>query len=262
MLDLLALPWRRRSKNRPEGEPFRLARHLVPKIDRLRTRQRRSYPEIESSLFWSAYQRCSPFSLLHVPGFYNLYQSLRYIAANRLAGAAVECGCFLGGAAAFMGLLRREWALDGLEIILYDTFEGPPVGCSDIFTGGRLIETPSRLPNYERQVEATLRDILGSLDGIRLVVGLVEDTVPRTIPEAVALLRLDTDFYESTKVELEHLYPRLVPGGVLIVDDYGSFQGSRRATDEYLGRLARPPLLNRIDNGIWAGVKPAPAAAD
>ena len=260
MLDLFARPWRRRSQNR--GETFRLARHLVPKIDRLKTRQRRSYPEIESPLFWSAYERCSAFSLIHVPGFYNLYQSLHYIAANRIAGAAVECGCFLGGAAAFMGLLRQEWALDGLDIVLYDTFQGPPVGCSDVFRGGHPIETPSRLPNYERQVAATLRDILGSLDGIRLVVGLVEDTLPHTNPEAVALLRLDTDFYDSTRVELEHLYPRLVAGGVLIVDDYGSFQGSRRATDEYLRTLVRPPLLNRIDDGIWAGVKPGPFVAE
>lgn len=72
----------------------------------------------------------------------------------------------------------------------------------------------------------------------------------------MALLRLDTDFYSSTKIELEVLYPQLCPGGVLIVDDYGLFQGARKATDEYFAAADRKPLLNRIDVGVWAGVKP------
>jgi hypothetical protein len=65
-------------------------------------------------------------------------------------------------------------------------------------------------------------------------------------PGDLALLRLDTDWYESTRHELEHLYPRLRPGGVLIVDDYGHFEGARRAVDEYFA-AHEPLLLNRID---------------
>jgi hypothetical protein len=97
---------------------------------------------------------------------------------------------------------------------------------------------------------------VGSTRGYRFVEGLVEQTLCRTETGALALLRLDTDYYSSTAVEYEVLYPRLVSGGVLIVDDYGMFQGSRRATDEYLARLDKPPLLNRIDLGVWAGIKP------
>ncbi len=234
---------------------MKFARDLVPRIDRLHTRKRETYPEIEDARFWDFYERCKPYSLLHVTGFYNLHQSLQYIAANRLHGALVECGCFLGGAAAFMGLARKALGMDA-EIVLFDTFNGPPVGSTDVYTGGRKIETPSLLPRYETQVHETLRDVLGTLDGIRFVVGLVEDTVPQADLGPIALLRLDTDFYTSTRVELEHLYPKLVSGGVLIVDDYGCFQGARRATDEYFATLAKPPLLNRIDAGIWAGVKP------
>ena len=236
---------------------MKFARDLVPRIDRLHTRKRETYPEIEDTQFWECYERCRPYSLLHVTGFYNLHQSLRYLAASKVRGALVECGCFLGGAAAFMGLMRQALALDA-EIVLFDTFHGPPVGSTDIYTGNRKIETPSLLPRYETQVSETLRGILGALDGIRFVVGLVEYTIAQTETGPLALLRLDTDFYTSTRVELEHLYPRLVPGGVLIVDDYGCFQGARRATDEYLATLDRPPLLNRIDAGIWAGVKPSP----
>ncbi len=98
--------------------------------------------------------------------------------------------------------------------------------------------------------------MVGSTDGYRFIEGLVEDTLPVTPTGDLALLRLDTDYYSSTAVEFDVLYPRLVSGGVLIVDDYGMFQGSRRATDEYLARLDRRPLLNRIDAAVWSGVKP------
>ena len=91
---------------------------------------------------------------------------------------------------------------------------------------------------------------------IELIRGFVEDTLPRFAPGQLCLLRLDTDFYNSTKLEFEILYKHLVRGGVLIIDDYGLFAGARKATDEYCSRLDQPPLLNRIDLGIWAGVKP------
>ncbi len=84
----------------------------------------------------------------------------------------------------------------------------------------------------------------------------MEQTLPSIDIRVVALLRLDTDFHASTRAEFEHLYGRLVRGGVLIVDDYGIFQGARRATDEYFARLPAKPLSNRIDQGVWAGVKP------
>jgi O-methyltransferase len=75
----------------------------------------------------------------------------------------------------------------------------------------------------------------------------VEDTIPGSAPEQIALLRLDTDWYESTRHELIHLYPRLSAGGVLIVDDYGHWQGSRRAVDEWIAQAGVRILLNRID---------------
>ena len=89
------------------------------------------------------------------------------------------------------------------------------------------------------------------------VKGLIEETVPAQAPERIALLRLDTNFYRSTRHELEHLYPRLSTGGVLILDDYGAQVGSRRATDEYFAKLNPPVLLMRIDEDVRALVKPA-----
>jgi predicted O-methyltransferase YrrM len=90
---------------------------------------------------------------------------------------------------------------------------------------------------------------------VHLIKGKVEDTVPGAAPETIALLRLDTDWYESTRHELEHLFPRLSPGGVIIIDDYGHWQGARRATDEYLQQNRIRLLLNRIDYTARIGVK-------
>jgi O-methyltransferase len=79
------------------------------------------------------------------------------------------------------------------------------------------------------------------------VSGDVAATIPAEAPSAIALLRLDTDWYESTRHELEHLYHRVSTGGVVIIDDYGHWEGSRRAVDEFLTTLDQVPLLTRLD---------------
>jgi hypothetical protein len=234
---------------------FERAEDLFPQVHLLPTRQRKFFPEITDEVFWQIYQIASPYSLVHVPGFFNLFQSMRHVSANRISGDIVECGCFLGGIAIFLGLLRRELGLSDKRIVLFDTFEGPPVGTKDI-AFGRPTETTAALPRYRETAEANIVRHLGSSSGYDFIEGLVEETLPRTALGPLCLLRLDTDYYPSTKVELETLYPKLSGGGVLIVDDYGSHQGARRATDEYLAALDRPPLLNRVDAGVWAGVKP------
>jgi O-methyltransferase len=75
----------------------------------------------------------------------------------------------------------------------------------------------------------------------------VDETIPKVLPREVAVLRLDSDWYESTRHELVHLFPLLKPGGVLIIDDYGHWQGARMAVDEYLQEQGIKPLLSRID---------------
>src|SRR5690606_24776929 len=85
------------------------------------------------------------------------------------------------------------------------------------------------------------------MERCHFVEGKVEDTIPATVPDRISLLRLDTDWYESTRHELEHLWPLLQPGGVLIIDDYGHFEGARKAVDEYFLDRSDAPLLNRID---------------
>ena len=93
-------------------------------------------------------------------------------------------------------------------------------------------------------------------ENIIFIKGMVEDTIPLTIPNQVALLRLDTDLYESTYHELIHLYPKVIPQGVLIIDDYGHFQGAQEATDKYFSEKSRKILLHRIDYSCRIGIKP------
>ena len=101
-------------------------------------------------------------------------------------------------------------------------------------------------------VKENMRSTRYPTEMLRFVEGPVEKTIPEHIPERIALLRIDTDWYESTQHELEHLFPLLVPGGVLIVDDYGYWKGSRKAVDDYLkGEL----LLSRTHSTGVVAVK-------
>jgi O-methyltransferase len=152
---------------------------------------------------------------------------------------------------------------------LYDTFEGMTAPSAEDVQemSGRpaaqiLAERPRTADDPfwglapRAVVEANLRRTGYPAERIRFAPGDVRMTLPAQAPESIALLRLDTDWYASTLHELEHLYPRLVPGGVLIVDDYGYWRGARKATDEYLASLPERPLLQRIDYTGRIGVKP------
>jgi hypothetical protein len=229
---------------------------LGDKIDELPQRMRSSFPDIQDELFWRLYKAASKYSLLHVTGFLNLYQSLNYIHANRIPGDIVECGCFLGGASIFMSLVSQHLGMTDKTLWLFDTFEGFPEGQQDqLVTTGQVMHS-IQFANFQQAVRDNFLEAGLTCDNVKFIQGFVEETLPLTDIGAISILRLDTDFYDSTLAEFDGLYHRLVRGGVLIVDDYGLFEGSRRATDEFLARLQSPPLLNRIDDGVWAGVKP------
>ncbi|ODS63091.1 MAG: hypothetical protein ABS41_07940 [Arenimonas sp. SCN 70-307] len=184
--------------------------------------------------------------------------AVAYIHRAGVPGDFVECGVWRGGQsmAAILTLQRLGGARD---IHLFDTFEGmtPPDDVDVDFTGKPASSVHQKLAvraKGERWCEASqeeVRENIGSLgypmERVHFWRGDVRDTIPEAAPEQVAFLRLDTDWYESTLHELEHLYPRVPKGGVVTVDDYGHWQGARKATDEYLGRSGAMPLLYRID---------------
>ena len=84
---------------------------------------------------------------------------------------------------------------------------------------------------------------------------MVENTLSEHAPNTISILRLDTDYYESTKSELVHLLPRLSVGGILIVDDYDTFQGQRKAVDEYFLKHNISWTLHKIERGVRIAVK-------
>ncbi len=203
--------------------------------------------------FLGIWERVRPFTLISPERGWALSEALRYLCRRRIPGDIVECGVWKGGACLLASIvLNNEEPESERTIWLYDTFEGMPApGDQDhIAAGGQALK--ERNPEGwwaagEAEVRKTLEFSPFGAERFHLVPGLVEKTLEETLPERIALLRLDTDWYESTRKELEVLYPRLVSGGILIIDDYGHFTGARKAVDEYFSALGRPVLMHRSD---------------
>jgi hypothetical protein len=211
-----------------------------------------------------------PNSLTGLPRLLALIEAVRRIVREGVPGDFAECGVWRGGSVVAMIATLQELGAPERDIHLYDTFEGmtepterdvtPEHGpAAELWerTGGRP------WPEYfdpsvfsEEGVRETLAATGYPAERLHFVRGPVEETLPAAAPERLALLRLDTDWYESTRHELVHLYPRLVPGGILIVDDYGQFAGAREAVDEYFAGDPSAPELEPIDDSGRLAVKP------
>jgi hypothetical protein len=196
---------------------------------------------------------------------YGLILATRYVARHNIPGAFVECGVWRGGSMQAVALTLLEQGVSDRDLHLFDTFAGmPPPTDKDRRHDGQpaqdLLATSDR--SSKVWAAATLDDVRAGLEEtgyptqrVHYHEGMVEETIPDAAPETVALLRLDTDWYESTRHELEHLYDRLSPGGVLILDDFGYWEGARQATEEFLARTSEPLLLLPAASGRIA-VKP------
>lgn len=196
-----------------------------------------------------------------VPRLTALIDAVRHCIRRDVPGDFAECGVWRGGSVLAMILTLQQLGAEDREVHLYDTFEGmteptehdtspfhpPALELWESSSGRPWKEFFDGRTNARSAVHETLLQTGYPAELIKLVEGPVERTLPGAAPERLALLRLDTDWYESTLHELRHLYPRLVPGGVLIIDDYGHWEGCRRAVDEYFSTEAAPLLLNRID---------------
>lgn len=189
----------------------------------------------------------------------------RHIVRHDIPGAVVECGVWRGGSMQACARTLLSLGEKDRDLYLFDTYEGmTPPTAEDLRRDGRSAQELLDAQGKDRPIwaVASLEDVKEGFAGVaypkervHYVRGKVEDTVPGQAPEQIAILRLDTDWYASTRHELEHLYGRLVSGGVLLIDDYGYWQGSRQAVDEFLERTGERLLLLRMDEGRIA-VKP------
>lgn len=180
-----------------------------------------------------------------------LVHAVRHVVRNRVGGDMVECGVWKGGSVMAMALTLLQLGERERSLYLFDTFSGmTPPGDVDVDFQGQqahVILDTVRCEASQQEVENAVLSTGYDREKIHFVRGRVEETIPINAPESIALLRLDTDWYESTQHELQHLFPRLARGGVIIVDDYGHWRGARRAVDEYIAQHQIPLLLHRID---------------
>jgi len=218
--------------------------------------------------FLALYEQSRQYTMTSWERLYALYKAVRYVVENRILGDLVECGVWRGGSMKLVAHALHALGDTNRTLFLYDTFEGmtEPDPAVDVdFSGNEAVndwrEVQRRGVKWACAPVEEVQEVLATsgypMEKVKLVKGRVEETIPGNIPASIALLRLDTDWYSSTKHEMEHLYPRLSPQGILIVDDYGHYQGARRGIDEYLSKLETKPLLQRVDYSCRLVVKPA-----
>jgi O-methyltransferase len=199
-----------------------------------------------------------PFTMTSPERLFALREGIKHLVRHRVQGDIVECGVWKGGSMMAAARTLLELGATSRNLYLFDTFEGmPSPGVQDVDLENEPAadlmsqsDKQSSLVWAYSALEEVKRNLLSTgypESRVFFVKGKVEETIPQNAPSQIALLRLDTDWYESTYHELVHLYPRLSPGGVLIIDDYGHWKGAKKAVDEYFEEHKLQLLLNRID---------------
>lgn len=232
---------------------------------------------MEDEVFKAIWEAAAPFTMTSPERAYALYKSVRYVVESEIPGAFVECGAWRGGSAMIVALTLVRLGSMAREIYIFDTFDGMTAPSEkDVDLHGNsaaklldetaddrkkaLIWAVCGLPD----VQANMAKTAYPPERIRYIEGDVRLTAACTLTGPIALLRLDTDFHDSTLAELTHLYPKLVENGVLIIDDYGHWEGAKAAVDEYFGvpGNAARPMLWAADYTGRVGVRPdAPKVA-
>jgi len=220
-------------------------------------RQENYVSEIEDSEL-DILKKIKDFSMCSIPNHWAIIQSIKYINENKIEGDLVESGVYKGGNLILMNYLNDKLNLSK-KIFAYDTFEGMPEENKKIdydLTNKSASETRKQYNNKEwcyaslNLVKENLSKFDKSFEKkFKFIKGKVEDTLLKeeNLPKKISFLRLDTDFYESTKKELEILFPRLEKNGILIIDDYGHWKGSKKATNDYFQKDKKFRFFHRID---------------
>jgi O-methyltransferase len=218
--------------------------------------------------------RVLPYTMVSLPRLANAYECVRSVIREGIPGDVVECGVWAGGCAGLMALAVRDAGDRQRRIHLFDSFEGLPQPSTkdgdavvSAYQGdkrnlplddgsGRLTPINACVAPLVLVHELFFHVLRISEDLVQVHQGWFQDLLPTVVQSGqlrtLAVLRLDGDWYESTRTCLVHLYPLVQPGGFVIIDDYGFFEGCRRAVDEYLATLSPRPDLIRIDSdGVY-----------
>jgi predicted O-methyltransferase YrrM len=195
--------------------------------------------------FVQLYRTVRPYTMSSKARLRGLYDAVRFAVSQDISGDVVECGTARGGSAALMGLTLAQTGSDR-TLWVFDTFQGlpPPTDADPDYEIARLY-TGDCWGELEEVV--TLFRECGILHRSRMIQGLFQNTLPNAEVGAIAVLHLDGDWYESVKVCLDHLYDRVSPGGVIQIDDYGHWEGARKAVDEFFGERGLSLRLRYLD---------------
>lgn len=218
--------------------------------DAITLRNQAKFADMDAA-FWPIYDRVREYTMTSVECRYDLYKAVEYVVRAGIPGAIVECGVWRGGSMMLAAYTLLAMGDTTRGLMLYDTFEGLPYpdGDHDIDILGNYAADRWRegwIKVDEREVARNLESTGYPFGRVQLIKGMVENTLPMQPPAGpIAIARLDTDWEASTRVELEHLWPKLSVGGTLIIDDYGHWLGARKATDEFFAD--KPARMTRID---------------
>ncbi|MDF1567440.1 MAG: TylF/MycF/NovP-related O-methyltransferase [Spirochaetaceae bacterium] len=203
--------------------------------------------------FLNLWNHVRPYTLISPERGWAFAEAIRHVCRRNIPGDIVECGVYKGGACLLAShILASESDSGPRNIWLYDTFTGmvEPGDNDRIASNGQSLKDRHPEGWWAAGVDEVRKNLESSpLDKgrFRFVPGRVEETLLNEVPDKISVLRLDTDWFESTMMELNVLYPRLSAGGVLIIDDYGHFTGARKAVDDFFKNQGKPVLLHRSD---------------
>lgn len=221
----------------------------------------------EYAEFYDLYLQCKPYTMTSIERMYALYKGVEYVVKNNIPGDFVECGVWKGGSSMLIALTLMKFGVNDRKIWMYDTFEGmsePGEEDKDPI-GGNAHDIWLKLKNEDKSgwCVSSLEEVKNNLLStnypnslLHYIVGMVENTIQVNLPsENVSLLRLDTDWYMSTKHEMDYLFPRLVKNGILIIDDYGHWEGAKKAIDEYVNHHKIIMFLQKVDYTARIAIK-------
>jgi len=214
------------------------------------------------------YVRSNNLSMGSTQNLYATALACRYIVNMEIEGDFVECGVYRGGHSIIAAEIFKRFGANK-KVFLFDKFRGMTEPGEKDFQ--LYSETPALLKYKANKKQdhvswaySSLGEVRNNFHKLKLAdsnVIFIEGDVLQTIPsnmklfKSISFLRLDTDWFDSTKIELDFFYPILSKSGVIVVDDYGSWEGSKRATDEYFYGKNRP-FFSLIDGGARLGIKP------
>lgn len=224
------------------------------------------YNKIDKT-FYNLYQKCKDYTMTSEERMYSLYNAVKYVVKAGIKGSIVECGVWKGGSMMISALTLMKMNDKKRRLYLYDTFEGMSTPTKEDKTIYDSKDTMKKWESMQKEegnewCYAGLEEVKSNMystkypkNKIKFVKGKVEETLLKTKPKKIAVLRLDTDWYKSTYAEMKHLYPLLSKGGVIIIDDYGHWQGSKKAVDKYFKEKKINILLHSIDYSGRIGIK-------